>query len=472
MQSDPRRTVIQDTFDLREQIQTDGVQSHADAANYAGADDEEHSILEDDSDGEDRDVEYIEDDDDGSSSLSIPNESIDFDLVYSLHRFAATVEGQANVVKGDSLFLMDDSNSYWWLVRVLKTQEVGYIPAENIETPFERLARLNKHLNVDVSLLFILYTLYTKFIAPSKLALATQAELQEGNFHARTRSNQSPSPVPGRNVTEPRNQAGSTRGVAFKPSLSVHRYPPAVWHEDEEEDEDIEWDDDGYEDEDMSLAEEQLQKHLLDDDGQIMEPDDGMGWDDTIAEEMQARQAPIHAPQLQGGGASAVRFGPTVELQQQQPTQQQLQQQQLQLQQQQQLLQAQQQQLLQAQQQQQLQQSTNQQLVAPQIQTPLQQPVQQPGPAPQTLRQQGSRERLVVSPDKGQQISQPLLTRIDPLEATETRKITLTPPTVREVRLDTDQPSNGPLLPSAVMKQQDDDRKRTREEIEALEESS
>jgi hypothetical protein len=63
----------------------------------------------------------------------------------------ATVEGQANVVKGDSLFLMDDSNSYWWLVRVLKTQEVGYIPAENIETPYERLARLNKHRNVDVS---------------------------------------------------------------------------------------------------------------------------------------------------------------------------------------------------------------------------------------------------------------------------------------------------------------------------------
>ena len=106
-------------------------------------------MLEHDSEGEEWE-EYMDDDDDGSSSLSIPNESIDFDLVYSLHSFAATVEGQANVVKGDSLFLMDDSNSYWWLVRVLKTQEVGYIPAENIETPFERLARLNKHRNVDV----------------------------------------------------------------------------------------------------------------------------------------------------------------------------------------------------------------------------------------------------------------------------------------------------------------------------------
>ena len=102
---------------------------------------------EDDS-PDDHQEEYIEDD--SSSTLSIPNESIDFDLVYALHSFAATVEGQANVVKGDSLFLMDDSNSYGWLVRVLKTQEVGYIPAENIETPFARLARLNKHRNVDV----------------------------------------------------------------------------------------------------------------------------------------------------------------------------------------------------------------------------------------------------------------------------------------------------------------------------------
>ena len=152
MAARPQLAVRQDTFDLRDQIHPD---DHNNNNNQQGVleaayhSDEEHSVLEDDSDGEDRD-DYM--DDDGSSSLSIPNESIDFDLVYALHSFAATVEGQANVVKGDSLFLMDDSNSYWWLVRVLKTQEVGYIPAENIETPFERLARLNKHRNIDVCL--------------------------------------------------------------------------------------------------------------------------------------------------------------------------------------------------------------------------------------------------------------------------------------------------------------------------------
>ncbi|MBW0495590.1 hypothetical protein O181_035305 [Austropuccinia psidii MF-1] len=87
-----------------------------------------------------------------SSTPSIPcSDDIDFTLVYALHTFLATVEGQASVVKGDQLTLLDDKNSYWWLIKVLKTQAIGYIPAENIETPYERLARLNKHRNVDLS---------------------------------------------------------------------------------------------------------------------------------------------------------------------------------------------------------------------------------------------------------------------------------------------------------------------------------
>lgn len=92
-----------------------------------------------------------DDDDELSSQMSIPDDNIDYSLVYALHTFLATVEGQASVVRGDSLVLLDDSNAYWWLIRVLKTQELGYIPAENIETPDERLARLNKHRNIDVS---------------------------------------------------------------------------------------------------------------------------------------------------------------------------------------------------------------------------------------------------------------------------------------------------------------------------------
>ncbi|KAG8631890.1 hypothetical protein KVT40_001030 [Elsinoe batatas] len=82
--------------------------------------------------------------------LHLP-EDIDFDFVYALHTFVATVEGQANATKGDTMVLLDDSNSYWWLVRVVKDSSIGYLPAEHIETPTERLARLNKHRNVDLS---------------------------------------------------------------------------------------------------------------------------------------------------------------------------------------------------------------------------------------------------------------------------------------------------------------------------------
>ncbi|KAI1824830.1 hypothetical protein F4861DRAFT_538665 [Xylaria intraflava] len=78
-------------------------------------------------------------------------EDIDFDFVYALHTFVATVEGQANATKGDTMVLLDDSNSYWWLVRVTKDSSIGYLPAEHIETPTERLARLNKHRNIDLS---------------------------------------------------------------------------------------------------------------------------------------------------------------------------------------------------------------------------------------------------------------------------------------------------------------------------------
>lgn len=45
------------------------------------------------------------------------------------------------------MILLNDSNSYWWLVRLVKDMSVGFLPAEHIETPSERLARLNKHRN-------------------------------------------------------------------------------------------------------------------------------------------------------------------------------------------------------------------------------------------------------------------------------------------------------------------------------------
>ncbi|CAN8096839.1 unnamed protein product [Discula destructiva] len=112
-------------------------------------------VSQDNMDDGDMDGEESDLDDDMmdkiSSSPSIDDEDIDFELVYALHTFIATVEGQANATKGDAMVLLDDSNSYWWLVRVVKDSSIGYLPAEHIETPTERLARLNKHRNIDLS---------------------------------------------------------------------------------------------------------------------------------------------------------------------------------------------------------------------------------------------------------------------------------------------------------------------------------
>lgn len=47
------------------------------------------------------------------------------EFVYALHTFTATVEGQANAAKGDRMRLLDDSNSYWWLVQLARDASIG-----------------------------------------------------------------------------------------------------------------------------------------------------------------------------------------------------------------------------------------------------------------------------------------------------------------------------------------------------------
>ena len=119
------------------------------------------------------------------------SEDIDFEFVYALHTFVATVEGQANATKGDTMVLLDDSNSYWWLVRVVKDSSIGkisdlpneyvlmnigYLPAEHIETPTERLARLNKHRNIDVRMCNII--IHVLLVLTLLLAIADHARRQ------------------------------------------------------------------------------------------------------------------------------------------------------------------------------------------------------------------------------------------------------------------------------------------------------
>jgi hypothetical protein len=106
----------------------------------------------------------------GLSTPRTPDENISFNHVYALYRFDATQEGQLSVRRDTPLQLLDDSNVYWWLVRIEGQDAVGYIPAENIETPYERLSRLNRSRNV-------------------KLLLPNEEDMQESSAGARKQGN-------------------------------------------------------------------------------------------------------------------------------------------------------------------------------------------------------------------------------------------------------------------------------------------
>ncbi|KAJ1840800.1 protein phosphatase regulator, partial [Coemansia sp. RSA 2708] len=88
--------------------------------------------------------------DDNDSMMSLVDEDVDFGYVYALFNFPQMVEGQVTVEEGEKLTLLDDSNSYWWLVQNLRDNQMGYIPADNIETAFGKLARVNRRKNLKL----------------------------------------------------------------------------------------------------------------------------------------------------------------------------------------------------------------------------------------------------------------------------------------------------------------------------------
>ncbi|KAJ1518578.1 hypothetical protein HMI54_014744 [Coelomomyces lativittatus] len=68
---------------------------------------------------------------------------------YAMTTYAATSEGQIGIVQDEPLEVLDDKDSYWWLVRPVNSPLIGYVPAEYVETPNERTARLNRDKNVQ-----------------------------------------------------------------------------------------------------------------------------------------------------------------------------------------------------------------------------------------------------------------------------------------------------------------------------------
>ncbi|CDZ97176.1 Src homology-3 domain [Phaffia rhodozyma] len=282
-----------------------------------------HQSHDEDEDDDDRSNEYYEEGDEEGysdevhSSVSIDS-NIDFSINYALNNFVATVEGQANVTRNDALHLRDDSNAYWWLVQVLKDNQIGYIPAELIETPFERLARLNQHKNIY-------------------LAASTANEQAQGS-RLQLR-NHSPSAV-SRSSSEASRTSKSPEGIKFaEPTYVDHPGFQKEWDDDDDDDEE---DNEEQEEEDeefmegeegeaneCSDEEEATQESettedlmgegyglsyqdrtLMDDEvsssdhrheaiqKMMMEPDDGMSWDDhsvANASSGLAPSAPIYA---------------------------------------------------------------------------------------------------------------------------------------------------------------------------------
>ncbi|QPG73462.1 hypothetical protein FOA43_000773 [Brettanomyces nanus] len=77
------------------------------------------------------------------SSPASPPRELDPSKMYALYDFNGPDPSHIELLKDDSVELLNDSDSYWWLVRRLNNGKVGFAPAEILETYGERLARLN-----------------------------------------------------------------------------------------------------------------------------------------------------------------------------------------------------------------------------------------------------------------------------------------------------------------------------------------
>ncbi|OWB75446.1 hypothetical protein B5S31_g5347 [[Candida] boidinii] len=107
-----------------------------------------------------RSMDYDDDDDDDDdlespisdyasdnllpSPPSSPPRDLDPGKLYALFDFSGPEDSHLELTKDDPVELLNDSDSYWWLVRKLNgLNSVGFAPAEILETYEERLARLN-----------------------------------------------------------------------------------------------------------------------------------------------------------------------------------------------------------------------------------------------------------------------------------------------------------------------------------------
>lgn len=137
-------SALEHNSDLREDADSDHMilglslsedeNSDSDDKLHLGLDDN----LEDDSDSDDY------------QPLSPPKE-LDPEKLYALYAFNGPDPSHCQLRQDESCTLLNDQDSYWWLVRRSYDSKIGFAPAEILETFPERLARLNCWKNENMA---------------------------------------------------------------------------------------------------------------------------------------------------------------------------------------------------------------------------------------------------------------------------------------------------------------------------------
>lgn len=80
-----------------------------------------------------------------------PPQELDPDKLYALYEFNGPDSSHCQLKQDEACILLNDQDSYWWLVKRCSDNKIGFAPAEILETFPERLARLNCWKNENMS---------------------------------------------------------------------------------------------------------------------------------------------------------------------------------------------------------------------------------------------------------------------------------------------------------------------------------
>ncbi|CDO92845.1 unnamed protein product [Kluyveromyces dobzhanskii CBS 2104] len=114
---------------------------------------EEEEDDEDEDEEDDMKIGWNEDrsdDCDDFQPLNPPQE-LDPSKLYALYPFQGPDPSHCQLEQDEGCTLLNDQDSYWWLVKRCRDGKIGFAPAELLETFPERLARLNCWKNENIS---------------------------------------------------------------------------------------------------------------------------------------------------------------------------------------------------------------------------------------------------------------------------------------------------------------------------------